>query len=233
MKSFMLTVAGLFLCMITYSQSNIVESLYLFPKIGQSQALESAIAAHNKKYHPAGDGEAMLRYIDYGEKAGWYVWVLKGTYATLDNRPTDSGHVSDWAKNVEPNIAEYGSTTIWRLNTNLSTGVDMMNSATKYRAWSIEFEDGQGYRFAPLMEKMVKVQKNMGRAFVIYNSAVHFKNGPDVAIVWPFDKYAEWDENSGVVEAYEKEYGTGSWVGFMDEWRAIVKDYDEEIRSKI
>lgn len=233
MRSLILTLAGLCLCGFAYSQSNISESLYILPKMGHSSALEEATAEHNSKYHPAGDGEAMLRYVEYGEKAGWYVWIMKGTYATLDNRPQDNAHTRDWAENVEEHIQEYGPTTIWRLNTNLSTGVEMMNNASKYRAWAIEFEEGQGYRFAGLMEKMKKVQEGMGRAFVIYNNGVHFKNGPDVAIVWPFDNYVELDENSGVVDAYEEEYGSGSWVSFLDEWRALVKEYDEEIRSKL
>jgi hypothetical protein len=233
MRSIILTLAGMFLCTFAFAQANIAESLYILPKMGHSSDLEEAVAAHNSKYHPSGDGEAMLRYVEYGERAGWYVWIMKGKYASLDNRPQDDAHTKDWADKVEEYVQEYGETTIYRLNTEHSTGIDQMNNASKYRAWSIEFEDGQAYRFWPLMKKMQKVQSDLGRSFVIYNNVVHIKNGSDVAIIWAFDQFAEFEENSGVVEAYEKEYGTGSWVGFMDEWRAIVKDYDEEIRSKI
>jgi hypothetical protein len=59
-----------------YSQSMpdaspmVIEAQYLLPKRGMEDKFEAAIAAHNKKFHPAGPYVAGLRKIDYGPKTG-------------------------------------------------------------------------------------------------------------------------------------------------------------------
>ncbi len=239
MKTLILSMAMLFVCAFTFGQSNdeatmITESLLIMPKPGHAPAMEKAIMEHNKKFHPAGPHHAMLRYIAYGNNGGWYAWIMRGTYASLDSRPLDPKHQGDWAETVDPHVQEYGSTTIWSYNKALSTGAEKMEAATKYRAWSIILKDGQGYRFRPLMEKMKAAQESVGNAFVIYNNVINMKGGADYAIIWPFSNYAEWDEEgANIRDAYVKIHGDGSWLSFMDEWRAIVDSMDEEVREKL
>ena len=235
MKRFALIVVMLFACVLGYGQAQIAETVLIKPKPGHATDLEEALQEHNEKFHAAGsDHEAMVRYIAYGNYGGWYVWVMKGGYASLDSRPTDSNHQGDWAKTVDPHVMDYGPSTLWRLNTALSTGIEEMNNATKYRAWQVEFKDGQGYRFRPLMEKMKAAQEKVGNSFVIYNNVVNMKGHGSVAIIWPFNNYAEWDEEgANIRDAYVELHGDGSWVSFLDEWRAIVESIDEEVREKL
>ena len=49
-------------------------------------------------------------------------------------------------------------------------------------------------------------------------------DGPDMAIVWTFNTYAEWSKYSGTKAAYEKIYGEGSWQHMLDEWMDILND---------
>ncbi len=239
MKTILLSAAMCMACILAFGQDDqkaqIAETIIIKPKPGHGPDLEKAIKAHNDKFHAPGSGhDAMLRYIAYGNNGGSYVWIMKGGYANLDSRPTDSNHQGDWAKTVDPHVMDYGVTSLWRLNTALSTGLDKMEAATKYRAWQVTLKDGQGYRLRPLMEKMKAAQEKVGNSFVIYNSVLNMKDHGDFAIIWPFSNYAEWDEEgANIRDAYVELHGDGSWVSFLDEWRAIVESIDEEVREKI
>ncbi len=73
----------------------------------------------------------------------------------------------------------------------------------------------------------------VNRSMIILNNEVRSSNSPDVAMIWPFENYTEWDEEGdSLTDAYEKIYGDGSWVAFMDEWRSIVDSIDQEVRTK-
>ncbi len=203
-------------------------------KPGHGSALETAVNKHNETYHAGDNGQGILRYVSYGNYGGWYVWFLSGSYSGLDSRPTDEKHQKDWSENVDQHVAEYGFTTLWRFNENLSTGMEIMQASSKYRVWHVQLKDGQAYRFGPLMEKMRKVQADEGNAFIIYNNVINMKDQTDLVILFPFNNYAEWDEEgSDIVAAYEDEYGSGSWVSFLDEWRDIVDSMDEEVHESL
>lgn len=240
MRALLFSVAMLFACALAYGQDDqkaqISETVLIKPKPGHANELEAGIKKHNDKYHAAnGTNPAMLRYISYGNYGGWYVWVMQGDgYGSLDSRSTDSDHQADWSKNVDPHVMDYGNTTIWSLNSDYSTGLDQMSNASKYRAWLITLKNGQGYRLRPLMEKMKAAQEKQGNAFVVYDNVINMKGYGDFAILWPFSNYSEWDETGeGIADTYEELHGEGSWVTFLDEWRAIVEDMDEEVREKI
>lgn len=214
--------------------TTVAETLYILPKNGQSLAFEAAIAAHNKKYHPAGNpGMALLRYVDYGDRGGWYVWVMRGNYATLDNRPADKEHDADWAKTVDPLVMEYGPTTLWTMNRDLSVNPTQTDEKSKMRLWNVKFKPNQQYRFSDLMKKLKPAMEAVDRSMIILNNEVNSLNSPDVAFIWPFDKYSEWEEEGdSLTDAYDELHGEGSWISFLDDWRAIVDTVDEEIRTK-
>src|ERR1035438_7873437 len=86
--------------------TTVVETMYMLPKRGMEDKLEAAIKAHDMKFHPDGQYQAGLRKVEYGDKAGWYVWVFgPTTYASIDSRPKkEGGHDADWTTTVEPLI---------------------------------------------------------------------------------------------------------------------------------
>ena len=212
----------------------ITETLYLIPKSGKADKFEAAVKAHNLKYHPDGPYYAALRLVDYGEMAGWYVWIMRGTYASLDTRPGKGAHNEDWNKTVDPFVEKYGSVGLWEYNEDLSYGMDIFNKSDHYQVWAVDLKKGENYRFKTLIERMVKVYESMGnRAFLIFDNAVHSSNSPDVAIVWSFNKFEDLDGDWGTKEAYEKLYGEGTWQNLMDEWSDIHNDYDMELRTMI
>ncbi len=213
----------------------VVESVYILPKRGMSDKFEKAIKAHNDKFHPEGDHVAGLRIVDYGEKAGWYVWIMgPTTYAALDSRPTkQNGHDEDWDKNIEPLVEKYGAVNLWNFNEKLSFGMDLVKNAKHYEAWAFDIKRGQYYRFKAIAEKLMKTSESLGVAFLVFNNPLHTPGGADVGLVWNFDSYDSWSQDIGFMNAYEKLYGKGTWQNMIDEWFDIMVDYNAELRSKV
>jgi len=208
------------------------ETIYILPKAGMASKFEAAVKAHNDKFHPEGAHLAGLRRVDYGANAGWYVWVMKGTYASLDSRPTDEGHEGDWNTNIEPMVEKYGNVGLWEYDEELSYGLDMFNKTEKYQVWAVDLKRGQNEAFKTLIGKVQKAYESMGnRAFLVFNNAVHTADGPDVAMVWSFNNFAELDSDWGTKDAYEKLNGEGSWAELLAGWLEITNEYDAELRS--
>lgn len=216
--------------------TTVVETMYMLPKRGMDDKMEAAVKAHDMKFHPAGQYQAALRKVEYGDKAGWYVWIFgPTTYSAIDTRPKkEGGHDTDWSTNVDPLIDQYGATSLWEPNAELSYGYDMINKSNYYETWAVWVKPGQMYRFKAIAEKLKKVFEAGGtRGFVIFNNPLHTKESADVGIVWTFNSFEDWSKDWGTKTAFEKMYGEGSWQHMLDEWNDIVKDYNAELRSVV
>jgi hypothetical protein len=241
-KITLIVIIATFIALNSYSQSNSsaapmgIETLSLLPKRGMEDKFEAAVLAHMKKYHPDGPYVAGLRKIEYGPKAGWYVWVMGPTsYGTFD-KPLgkDNGHEQDWNTTIEPLVEEYGATGLWGYNTEFSYGRDIFLKSKHYEVWSVDLKPGKYYRFKAIAEKLKKTYESIGKtAFLVLDNNLHTTGGPDVSLIWSFDTYADWANDYGPVTAYEKLYGEGSWQRMLDEWMDIINDYDSEIRTII
>ncbi len=195
---------------------------------------EAAIKAHDAKFHPDGPYKAGLRRVEYGDKAGWYVWVFGPcTFSGLDTRPAkENGHAADWTATVDPLVETYGETQLWQYNDELSVGMDKLKTDKYYEVWAVKIKPGQYYRFSALAEKLKKTYESMGNSsFLVYNNVVHTTNGADVGLLWSFNTYADWGKDSGTKAAYEKIYGSNSWADMFKEWMDLIESYDTEIRT--
>lgn len=213
-----------------------IETLMLMPKRGMEEKFEAAVVAHNKKFHPEGPYVAGLRKIDYGPKAGWYVWVLGPVpYSSLDKPiAKEGGHDQDWTSTIDPMVEEYGPAGFMNYNSDLSYGLDIFKKTKHYEAWGIDLKPKQYYRFKALVEKLRKVYESDGKTgFIVLDNNLHGKDMPDVALIWTFDTFVDWQKDPGPKATYEKMYGTGSWQTAMDEWMDMINDYTSEIRTNI
>jgi hypothetical protein len=239
-KTITLTCIAIFIACSTFAQTSaekptlVTETMYIMPKRGMEEKFEAAVKAHDVKFHSVDQYKAGLRKVEYGEKAGWYVWVFGPTsYSSIDTRPTkEGGHDADWSSTVDPLVETYGQTQLWELNQDLSFGTDILKTAKYYEVWSVKLKRGEYYRFKAISEKLKKAYETVGTtAFIIYNNPLHSSSGADVGILWSFNSYNEWSKDPGVKEAYEKLFGANSWQNMLDEWLAVTVDYDAEIRS--
>lgn len=232
----LLFVVDAFSQQATETPQLVFESMYILPKRGMDDKFEAAVKLHNQKFHPDGPYKAFLRKVVYGDRAGWYFWVLGPTpYSSLDTRPDkEGGHADDWTKTVEPLVETYGQTNLWEYNQDLSFGLDILRKSKFYEVWLVDLKRGENYRFKAIAEKLKKVYESLNKtAFMIIENPLHTSKSADVGILWSFDTYAEWSKDPGVKVAYEKMYGAGSWQNMLDDWEDMSVDYDSEIRSVI
>jgi len=237
-----LLIVALFVAVSAFPQADAgsaplaIETLNLLPKRGMEDKFEAAVVAHNKKYHADGAYIAGLRKIEYGEKAGWYVWVLGPTaYGTLD-KPLGktNGHEDDWNNTVDPLVDQYGPSGFWNYNADLSYGLDIFRNSKHYETWGVNLKPGQYYRFKELAGKLKKVYESMKTtAFIVVENNLHKPDGADIALIWSFNTYADWQMDPGPKATYEKMYGEGSWQHMIDDWMSMINGYTSEIRSNI
>lgn len=239
-KNLTLTFMALFSICIAFAQTAVekptmvTETMYIMPKRGMEEKFEAAVKAHDTKFHPEGQFKAGLRKVEYGEKAGWYVWIFgPTTYAALDTRPTtENGHADDWSANIDPLVETYGAISLWEFNADLSYGMDKLKASKYYEVWAVKLKRGEYYRFKALAEKLRKAYETDGKsAFIVYNNPLHTTNSADVALIWNFNSFDEWSKDSGVKATFEKLHGANSWQNMLDEWLAVTIDYNSEIRS--
>ena len=231
-----------FVALNTYSQSNsdatpmAIETLMLLPKRGMEDKFEAAVLAHMKKYHPEGPYVAALRKNEYGEKAGWYLWVMgPSPYSSLD-KPLgkENGHEQDWNTTIDPLVQEYGASGLWGYNQELSYGPDIFKKAKHYELWAVDLKPGKYSKFKEIAEKLKKVYEVLGNtSFIVLDNNLHTTGGADISLIWSFDTYVDWAKDPGPKAEFEKQNGQGSWQKMMDEWMEITNDYDSYIRTNI
>ncbi|MFN3939485.1 MAG: hypothetical protein ACK4IY_02785 [Chitinophagales bacterium] len=84
-----------------------------------------------------------------------------------------------------------------------------------------------------MMKKLsAAVESDVKHSNAVFWNVVSKGPEQDAAIVWTFDKFAEWNENT-LKPLFEKVHGEDSWRKFNEEWEEVVVSYTEEIREVI
>lgn len=212
----------------TYAMVNIQ---YIMPKIGMEKAFEKAVKDHNNMYHKEGPYKSSLDNILTGPETGWYVWIMgPNMFSELDGSPGDGAHADHWTKTVAPTIQKYGRSEFWKYNEKLSYN-NLKTSAKYENIWFLDLKKGDYYRFKAFMLKIKEAhEKKAEDSILIYDTEFNAADGRDVAIVWPFNSWAELDvDNGGIKKVYEEINGEGSWDNAMDEW----EEFTETINSQV
>lgn len=210
---------------IAQEKYQMVELIFMLPKVGMEKAFENAITEHNNEYHKDGPYKSHLDVILTGKQAGWYAWLMGPcTFTDLDSRPVSDAHDKHWEQKVSPNVAEYGSTEYWKHNPSLSyqSGTE---TPKLEEIWFIDLKRGDFYRFKALMTKIKGAFEKKGDGHMhVYENQFGENDGRDIAVVWGLNSWAEMDkEDSSIKEDYEEINGEGSWNNAMDEWNEITE----------
>jgi hypothetical protein len=241
MKTLVHVVLGLFclpLLLNAQDEENtepygMVELTYMHAKQGMDKKFIDAVRQHNDKYHPEGNYQAGLWRIETGNEAGTYVWSMGGlSYTDLDGAPGEGDHQEDWAKTVEPYVAEYGRVEYWRYSDKFSTPDD--EAEAMQQVWFMDLKWGEYYRFQAFMEKVHEIHVESGEEFHLWMNEFSGANKRDIAFTWPFDKWAELDDDDfNMMKAYNEKYGPGSWMNAMKEWDAFMEELNQEVWRRL
>lgn len=199
-------------------QPSLYELVNITAKSGQEEAFETAVKAHNSKYHADGPHEAQLAYNINGPTGGTYTWIMgPTTWTDMDNRPIKGAHDEDWKKVLA--LTEHTeSPTYWTVNRKL-TQVSSSLTNSKQLIWLYDIKTGQYDRFFELLAKVKEVyeKKRANETFMVCtNEFANTKMGQDAAIIFSFDKWSWLDEESMFSKDYEEVHGEGSFHNFLN-----------------
>ncbi len=225
------------LAFTTFSFAQEDESYVMFEntrmavKTDKYKEFGKAMAHHNKTYHADGPYHANVWNIAIGEDAGQMVWSMGPcTFEQHDHRPDGSEHMEDWLYNVMPNIKYIASSNLWRRDKKLNHSPnDAQSSKLSIRVYDIK--DWQEYRFKELLNKAMEVYKanNYDWSLSVYWPEFEAVPGEDVALVWGFDKWAFFDNDSNFKNDFEEVHGEGSWFKFIEELKGTVESSRDEV----
>ncbi len=209
----------------------IFENVMISPHPAKVLQFESAVAAHNQKYHPAGGHEARVYEILSGPNAGKYIWSSPTTWSAMDARSQPEGHSLDWIANVTANTTGDMYGAYWRLDGEFSRFPQdfMLN---KLLVWQVGVERGGWEKIRELLGKVNKVHsaKLPDVTYGVYiNEVARTSDGNDLAIVWFFENYAWMGVDSEFGKLYAEVHGDGSWMPFLDEWLSVTRNVDREL----
>lgn len=201
------------------------------PVRGKEKALESAVKAHNAKYHSADPHKAWLRVIMTGSNSGDYVWIMgPNMFSDLDSRPKDDSHDNHWSTTVDPYVKEYGSTEYWKMDSKLSFTAPDSDKNKMGEVWFIDIEKGKWDEFNAMIEKAVAVSKKKGNESLhLYSNEFNDGGGRDVALVFSFKNWSDLDVDDPFKNHYEAMHGKDSWKSFITSWENSIANISRHV----
>lgn len=205
--------------------------IMLDPKLDQITTLEKNLAEHNKKFHSEGFRKATVWEITTGSNAGMYAWVMGPlTLTDFDSGKMSKEHDLDWNQNVLPYVKDVSEVEYWKMNDKLSYMPE--GSSTGKEIFTVyNIKPFQSYRFKQILEKVIDVykKKEYKDYFEVYYNEFSSNSNRDVAIAFGFRTWASLDEESTFMKDYEEIHGAGSWLFFMEEFKASVESFEDEL----
>ncbi|MBK9981864.1 MAG: hypothetical protein IPP15_05475 [Saprospiraceae bacterium] len=193
--------------------------------------VETAMGAHNKKYHATGQYGVRVYTVGNGPNSGDYKWVMgPGPWSGLDARPDDPLHNLDWDGNVARNLVS-ATTEYIQFDPKLSRFPSDFN-VNKLFVRYIDVARGKMDKVKELLDKVHKVymDKIPGETYGVYfNEMPSTSSGRDITIVSFFDKYAWMSKDDGFDAKYDEVYGKGSSAAFWTDWMANTVGLETEL----
>lgn len=222
------------------------ETQYLISLPGQSEDLEEALGAHNRRFHNAGAYLANVYRVVNGPRAGQYVWIMgPGTWTAWDERPADDAHDSDWANNVLGN-ARNGRVEYWRRVENLSSVVDGGDTSLERPLNRVRFfsvENAGLFRQTQAMQEEASLAVGQGpRSRAFYARQFSDPDGRNFALVQSYRNFGELDAGGGGAGGFQavlakmvELHGTAAFTQWqadreaagittMDEWQQLLPE---------
>ncbi len=194
--------------------------------------IESAMGAHNKKYHASGPNGVRVYTVQTGSGTGDYKWVMgPGPWGALDTRPDDPAHNLDWDANVERNLEQGGTTEYIKLEPSLSRFPNDFN-VNKLFVRYVDVARGKMDEAKEILKKINRVyaEKIPGETYgIYYNQIPSTSSGRDITIVSFFDKWAWMGMDDDFDAKYNEIYGKGAADAMWDAWMACTVAQECEI----
>jgi hypothetical protein len=215
------------------SQSNVVSSFKVFPKVDKSQEFEKALIAHVQKYH-TGDWKWNVWEVQSGPDYGSFM-VVEGplSWDQFDKRGTlGDAHTTDWAKNVAPFTTERGVSIYSEFSTELSN-VGITDYADKILINHMLPKPGKVVDVASMIGKLKKVWTEGKEVVAVYSTTG--SGAPEFLTVTRLKnglKELSDDYRKPMSERFNASHGEGSWNYFLSDYSKNVESRWSELLFK-
>lgn len=194
--------------------------------------VEAAMGAHNKKYHASGASGVRVYVVQTGSEAGSYKWVMgPAPWSSLDNRPQDEAHNTDWQDNVARHLGESGNTEYIRFDPKLSRFPKDFN-ADKLFIRYIDVARGKMKEVNEILKQIHRVyaEKIPGETFgIYYNEIPSTSSGRDITVTSFFNSYSWMAQDDNFDAKYDEIFGKGKAAKMWTAWQAATVGMESEI----
>lgn len=214
------------------SDRMLLETIILTPDLEKLPQLMENLAAHNKKYHPAGTPyQATVFNITTGPNTGKIVWMMgPHNWSDLDSRPAADGHDEDWVNNVVALLDDVSHAEYWKVQPKLSK-----NSGETYPMYYVRyhnFSKTDGYRAWDEIKKIAGTMAEMDEVkhWMVYDNMMRQGNaGRHLAMVSGMSSWAEMDDDWPFADTFEELYSRGERMNMAREMMEATTDSWDEI----
>lgn len=194
--------------------------------------VEHAMGQHNKKYHASGPNGVRVYTVESGPDAGMYKWVMgPGPWSSLDTRPDDDMHNSDWQNNVARYTDERGTVEYISMDRELSRFPKDFNVSKLYVRY-VDVVRGKMTEVKDIIKKITRVytEKIPDETYgIYYNEMPSTSSGRDLTIVSFFDKYAWLGMDDNFNARYDEIFGKGAADAMWKTWQEVTVGQETEI----
>ena len=213
------------------------ETHTLTPKVGHEQALDEAIAKHNKLYHADGPYMNYMFSILTGPRTSDILFVMGScTFSQMDGRPSSEEHNKDWAVVLSHCDGGAKNVEYWALNDELSSAPPAPTDKPKPLARVRYFEVSDNSDFREMQDQFKKTREAMGSKtpHFFYQNQFQNREGRDWALVTWYDSWADLDAGSWDTwkKTFIKLYGEDGWEKMGKEYDIIVVSREDEMRMR-
>jgi hypothetical protein len=209
-------------------EKNLVQSILLKPKNGMGPQFETALKAHNVKFHSAPSKAFVFQFIN-GEKMGFYqVAFPASSWAEMDNMKPNPAHEMDVQTAIAPKLEVNEGWIFSRRIDSLSHG-DQNWEIAKSRMTYWHMKRGKMQEFAGWLRKIKLMLDDTKdpRNVTIYSKSLAGTDGQFILVTRYKDGWKEMEPNfhKPIKDLFIKAYSAA-------EWDSYIKVFDECVEKE-
>ena len=228
----LLLMTPLLLTSQEYQEPVVFQNVMLTVAPGHTKAFETALAAHNKKFHPEGPYQVNVYTVNSGKNAGKYMWNMGPLpWSAMDGRPGAGDHDDDWDTNVVPHLTNDVDVNYWKFHpqfSNFSKDFNLKNLSV-FMIDIKRFKEMDFFNKVLANVNKVYAEKMGDQIHGAYTNELNNMEGLDFAWVDFFDNMSWMGREDKFPQDYEAVHGEGSFAGFLKD----VADTTEGQRTEL
>lgn len=214
-------------------EKTLVQSILLKPKNGMGIQFESALKAHNIRFHSSPAKTYVFQFIS-GEKMGYYqVAFPASSWTEMDNMKPNTAHEQDIHNSISPKLAENEGWVFSRRIDSLSHG-DQNWEIAKSRMTYWHIKRGKTQEFATWLRKIKLILDDTKdpRNVTIYSKLLAGSDGQFILVSRYREGWKELEPNfyTPIKELFIRAHSAAEWENYIKVFDECVEKEETFLR---